>query len=95
MYNFPHVPEARAVSSAPGECSRVSTSTMPRDMPSTTREFAQLEESMAHERKCVPLSASRRSGAFVSISISGPAGFFARRCDYHPTDQTYPFPFPG
>ena len=55
MYNFPHVPEARAVSSAPGECSRVSTSTMPRDMPSTTREFAQLEESMAHERKCVPL----------------------------------------
>lgn len=24
---------------------------MPRDMPSTTREFAQLEEAMAHERK--------------------------------------------
>ena len=27
---------------------------MPRDMPTTTREYAQLEESFAHERKCVP-----------------------------------------
>ena len=26
---------------------------MPRDMATTTREYAQLEESFAHERKCV------------------------------------------
>jgi hypothetical protein len=32
---------------------------MSREMPNTTREYAQLEESIAHERKCVSRPGSR------------------------------------
>jgi len=39
---------------------------MPRDMPSTTREFAQLEESMAHERK-MSIGVARLSAHAASI----------------------------
>lgn len=61
---------------------------MPRDMPSTTREFAQLEESMAHERKCVPSRAPRRSGRVrfhFRPALSRAPG------DHHPTDLDIPF----